>query len=220
MTARSASAGGGQGACARVHRLSAYLDGELPRQEERAVEDHLADCPGCRAELDGLRAVVGRLQSLQRATPPPALEQAVTRRVALETGRRGLLERLERALRRLPVEPATLLTFGVVVALAAIVALFVAGLQESDRRPVTRAEPGQDYTGLEVVTVVVEGRTFDRDDALWRQRGTTGPERRLDAGSREAEALLQAEPRLHRLLQGSEGIVLRAPDGTAVRIDP
>ncbi|MFP3939697.1 MAG: anti-sigma factor family protein [Thermoanaerobaculia bacterium] len=214
MTARTA------GACARVYDLSAYLDGELAAPEERAVEAHLARCRRCRTELEGLRRVVERVQSLQRATPPPALAETVARRVALETGRRGLLDRLEGALRRLPVEPATLLTFGVVVALAAIVSLFVAGLQESDRRPATRAEPGQDYSGLEVVTVVVEGRTFDRDGALWRQRGAGEPERRLEADSPEAESLFDSEPRLRRLLQGSEGIVLRGPDGTTLRIDP
>ena len=214
MTTQSA------GACARVYDRSAYLDGELAAPEARAVEAHLARCRRCRAELDGLRRVVERIQNLQRATPPPALGETVARQVALETGRRGLLERLEGALRRLPVEPATLLTFGVVVALAAIVSLFVAGLQESDRRPTTRAEPGQDYSGLEVVTVVVEGRTFDRDGALWRQRGIAEPDRRLDAGAPEARALFDSEPRLRRLLRGSEGIVLRAPDGASVRIDP
>lgn len=214
MSARSASA------CARVYDLSAYLDGELAAPQQRSVEAHLARCRRCRTDLDRLRRVVERVQSLQRATPPPALAETVARQVALETGRRGLLERLEGALRRLPVEPATLLTFGVVVALAAILALFVAGLQESDRRPATRAEPGQDYSGLEVVTVLVEGRTFDRDGALWLQRGTGEPERRLEADSPEAEALFDSEPRLRRLLRGSEGLVLRAPDGATLRIDP
>lgn len=214
MSAQSASA------CARIYDLSAYLDGELAAPQQRSVEAHLARCPRCRTELDRLRRVVERVQSLQRATPPPALGETVARRVALETRRRGLLERLEGALRRLPVEPATLLTFGVVVALAAIVSLFIAGLQESDRRPATGAEPGQDYSGLEVVTVVVEGRTFDRDGALWRQRGAGEPGRTVDADSPEARALFQDEPRLRRLLQGSEGIVLRTPDGAALRIDP
>lgn len=207
-------------ACADPELLSAYLDGELPPERERTVEEHLAACPGCRSELDGLRSVVEHLRRLERAAPPPVLGQAVARRVALEGRPRNLVERLEAALRRLPVDPATLVTFGVVVALAAILALFLAGLQESERRPISPADPDTGVSGLEVVTVVVGGRTFDRDGALWRERGAGSPVATLPAGSPEAEAILDAEPRLRRLLPGTDALVLRAPDGRTVRLEP
>jgi hypothetical protein len=119
-------------------------------------------------------------------------------------------------MRRLPVEPATLLTFGVVVALAAILALFLAGVEES-ARPSGFAADGRE---LEVVSVIVGGRAFDRVGALWRERGTGEPDRTLAAASPEAEALLSEVPRLRRLLEGSEGIVLRAADGRTVLIEP
>ena len=35
--------------------LSAYLDGELPDAQLRQVEDHLAECDECQAELDQMR---------------------------------------------------------------------------------------------------------------------------------------------------------------------
>jgi anti-sigma factor RsiW len=203
-------------ACADPDLLSAYLDGELAAAEEREVAKHLAACAGCRAELEGLRAVVRHLHGLQRATPPPVLAETVARRVALESPPRGLLARLEAAMRRLPVEPATLLAFGVVVALAAILALFLAGLEESERPPAFQ----EDGVELQVVSVVVGGRTFDRDGALWRERGTAEPERTLAAGAPEAEALLAETPRLRRLIASSEGIVLRAADGRTVLIEP
>jgi hypothetical protein len=201
--------------CAESELLSAYLDEELLAAEVRAVENHLAACGGCQAELNGLRSVVERLHGLQRATPPPVLAEAVARRVAMEPRPRGLLARLEAAMRRLPVEPATLLTFGVVVALAAILALFLAGVEESER-PSGFAADGRE---LEVVSVIVGGRAFDRVGALWRERGTGEPDRTLAAASPEAGAML-SDPRLRRLLDGSEGIVLSVGEGGAVLIEP
>jgi hypothetical protein len=205
-------------ACAEHDLLSAYLDGELAAAQERAVEDHLAACPGCCTELDGLRTVVDRLQGLQRATPPAALGSAVARRVALETRPKGLLGRLEAALRRLVVDPGTLVSFGVVLALVAIAALFVSSLEESGRRPID-AGRGEDWSGVELVTVVVAGRTFDRDGALWRERGAGEAGATITAESPEAEAVFAGHPHLRRLLGGSEGIVLATDAGT-VRIEP
>lgn len=206
-------------ACVELDRLSAYLDGELPAREERAVEEHVAGCPSCRAELDGLRAVVHRLQDLQRATPPAALGSEVARRVTLETRPSTLLGRLEAALRRLAaVDPGTLVSFGVVLALVAITALFVAGIEESERRPI-QAGRGEDWSGVELVTVVVDGRTFDRDGALWRERGAGEPGATLQPGDPRAEAVFAAHPALRRLLHGAEGIVVETAAGT-VRIEP
>ncbi|MEX2273663.1 MAG: zf-HC2 domain-containing protein [Vicinamibacterales bacterium] len=37
--------------------LIAFVYGELPRDEQRALESHLAACEACRAEVSGLRAV-------------------------------------------------------------------------------------------------------------------------------------------------------------------
>jgi len=205
-------------ACADIDLLSAYLDGELPAREEHAVEEHLAGCPGCRAELHGLRTVVDRLQGLQRATPPAALGSAVARRVAVEARPKGLLGRLEAALRRLVVDPGTLVSFGVVLALVAIAALFVSSIEESGRRPI-HAGRGEDWSGVELVTVVVSGRTFDREGALWRERGAGEAETTVAATSPEAEAVFTVHPHLRRLLQGSDGIVLATDAGT-VRIEP
>ena len=47
--------------------LSGYLDGELPPEQRRWWEEHLAECPACRDELGRLRALS---QSLRRGLPP------------------------------------------------------------------------------------------------------------------------------------------------------
>jgi len=44
-------------ACPPEEQLSAYLDGELPEPDARALAAHLATCPTCAAELAALRRV-------------------------------------------------------------------------------------------------------------------------------------------------------------------
>ncbi|HEX2251975.1 MAG TPA: zf-HC2 domain-containing protein [Thermoanaerobaculia bacterium] len=108
--------------------LSAYLDGEVPAADARALEDHLAACAGCRARLDGLRRAVGALARLERAAPPPLLAHQVERRVALEGRRAGLTERLENRLQGLTLQSPMVVAFTVVLALAVIVYLFAQGV--------------------------------------------------------------------------------------------
>jgi len=52
-------------------RLSEYIDGELDRTEQAALEAHLATCGQCYATLGELRQVVARAKSLSD-TPPAA----------------------------------------------------------------------------------------------------------------------------------------------------
>ncbi len=197
--------------------LSAYLDGELPAQEARELEEHVSRCPPCRAELDGLAAVVGTLRRLEREAPPPVLAQQVTRRVAVEGRPLGLIARIEAALQRLSVDPGTLVTFGVVVALAAMLALLGSSLEEAARR---RSAMEAEWSGLRMVTAVVGDHRFDRDGGLWREVGVGEPEVRLPADSPEARAILDATPRLRDLLAHSEGVVLRDAEGRTVLIYP
>ncbi len=50
--------------------LSAYLDGELSQRATRKLESHLATCPGCTAELEGLRETRATLRSLPEMPAP------------------------------------------------------------------------------------------------------------------------------------------------------
>ncbi len=220
--------------------FSAYVDGELADDARRAVEAHVAACPGCRAELDGLRRVASRLRSLERAAPPPVLAEQVARRVAVAARRPGLVVRIEEALRRLPVESSSLMLFGVIVALAAITALFVAGVEEAGspdragRQGTESAAPAaaghadpadrSSGAGLTITTAVVHGRTFDRDGGLWRERHL-GPEageraRRVSVDDPLVRVLLDEEPRLRDLLAGSEGVLLEDAGGGPLLIEP
>lgn len=50
--------------------LHDYFDGELGEVEARAVEEHVAECDGCRAELDSLQALRRDAVSLPRSIQP------------------------------------------------------------------------------------------------------------------------------------------------------
>ncbi len=54
--------------------LSAYLDGELDRGEERGIVAHLAECDACRAELAELDQARSAIRSLPVLEPPVALD--------------------------------------------------------------------------------------------------------------------------------------------------
>ena len=57
-------------ACREGRRSMRYHDGELPPEERRRFEGHLADCPECARELERLRAVSRLLEAVPAATIP------------------------------------------------------------------------------------------------------------------------------------------------------
>jgi anti-sigma factor RsiW len=94
---------------ATAEALSAYLDEALRGPDLQALESHLVECDECQDRLNGMQRVVVALQQLERAAPPPALGIQLQRRVALEDRPRGLVERFEAHLQRLPRLEPTLL---------------------------------------------------------------------------------------------------------------
>ncbi len=69
-------------------RLSAYLEGELPAEERRAMEAHLAACPSCAALEISMREAVDALRGFPEVDPSPAL---MSRLAALPKKRKRLL---------------------------------------------------------------------------------------------------------------------------------
>lgn len=210
-------------------RLSAYLDGELIGDDVSRVERHLEDCPACRAELAGLRRVVRQLERTRRAAPPPLLAEAVARRVALEGTNVGLLERVERALGRVPLDSNLFLGFAMVLALSGLVLAYAMGVQ--GRADAPAGSPGDAAAGaaaqwvagdhgLQVLRADIAGRTFDRRGSLWVERGAGEGDvsRRIAVGSAAAEDLFAASPRLRELTVGSGGVVLLDDSRQAVLI--
>ena len=55
-------------------KLSEFLDGELPADEQRAVEAHLRGCANCAAVLADLKRVVARAQQAGAVPRPPSAD--------------------------------------------------------------------------------------------------------------------------------------------------
>lgn len=155
---------------ATVEQLSGYVDLALDAPERRSLETHLEACPECRSRLAGLRRVATRLGAMPMAVPPLHLATHVERRIDLAAGHRGLAERVEAHLQRLPLQPLLLPAFAIVIALAAILFLFsqeVARREGGDARQSSapavesRLEPAR----------LIGGRLFARGEGVWVERG-------------------------------------------------
>ena len=74
--------------CGAVRRrLSEYLDSELPERESARVAGHLAGCPSCRREAEGLRQSERALSSLSAEVAAPELTADLRARLGAAPGR-------------------------------------------------------------------------------------------------------------------------------------
>jgi anti-sigma factor RsiW len=76
-------------------RLSEFLDGELPADEQRAVEAHLRGCANCAAVLADLKRVVARAQQAGAVPRPPSADLwgGIAARIDASPGAKPLGER-------------------------------------------------------------------------------------------------------------------------------
>lgn len=78
-------------------RLNDLVDGILPAPEAAAVEAHLAGCAACRAEVEGLRALLRDAAALPRDLAPPAeVWEALREETAARPARAAWMVRMTR----------------------------------------------------------------------------------------------------------------------------
>ena len=61
--------------------LSSYMDGMLPAEEMKAVDEHLSLCPDCREELRQLEETVAILRNLGEVEPPADLRDSILNKI-------------------------------------------------------------------------------------------------------------------------------------------
>ncbi len=55
-----------------VEVVTEYLEGTLPRFEQRRVEEHLPECPGCSAYLEQMRQTIRMVHTLKEESDDTA----------------------------------------------------------------------------------------------------------------------------------------------------
>ena len=77
-----------------AERMQAFLEGDLPQGERGPVEEHLATCARCSAELDAWRVLFADLSGLATPTLQSGFADRVMARVELPARQRGWLTSL------------------------------------------------------------------------------------------------------------------------------
>ena len=204
--------------------LSAYLDKQLAGPEARQLEQHLDRCEQCHVRLEGLRKVVGQLQTLDPLIPPSGLEAAVARRIQLSDRRPNLLDRFEHGISIFDRQSPILAMFGVIIALALFIYLFSYALHQDQTStiPVIFQDPPGAVTDEAVGSrLTVGGRELVwAEGGLWVEAGVgvDTVARTLAFDSDEGRELLAAHPELSDLAALDRSVVLRIED-EVLRLD-
>jgi hypothetical protein len=116
-------------------RLPAYSGGDLEPAEHQLVEQHLADCPACRAELADLLTALDLIRSTPEVNPPPWMTARIMARIReQQTEKRSWLQRIFLPLHiKLPIEALALL-------LVCISGYYISRSVESDLRQPTQQQ--------------------------------------------------------------------------------
>jgi hypothetical protein len=114
--------------CLRVKELlSDYLDGNLDTQSVAQLEMHLSGCPGCRQQLDALRALVSELNQLEPVKPPHDFLDQIYERLEPRSWLDTIVKKLFFPLRiKIPLELAT-------AAVMAVIIVGVIGIQNKEK---------------------------------------------------------------------------------------
>lgn len=73
-----------------VHYMHAYLDGDISRDEERLLNEHLGQCADCMEIMEGLTESVAFLGSASQLKAPPDFVNGVMARLPKEKSQAGM----------------------------------------------------------------------------------------------------------------------------------
>lgn len=81
--------------------LSLYIDDRLSLPARAGCDEHLRECPVCRAELEEMRAIRRSLSALPRPVPPPGFASSISETIFIEAAAR----------KRQPAQPLGVILF-------------------------------------------------------------------------------------------------------------
>lgn len=205
-----------------AEKLSAYLDGQLRPVEAERVEAHLAACPVCQRDLEGMQQVVSSLHHLERMKPPSSVKRAVVHRIAFEGQREDLITRLERGFSVFNRQSPILFLFALIMALAIMVFFFAYALHQEQNAttPVLFEAPVRAVPPAEGERRTVAERDFHLREGVWVEEGvdTSAPERTIIAADSDAgRSFLAAYPELSALASLGNVVVFTV-DGETIEL--
>ena len=189
------------------HLLDDYVTGELTEEARGPVEDHIAGCEICSAEVESLKRILARAADLPKSIDPPA---------EAWSNIRSAIERDEKAVRMHSARshdfwrrPYMLAAAAVLVAVlsSAGTALYLSGRGSGAQGShATASNSGADATPATLAAFTIEENNYLRtaailQDLLEQQEGSLAPETvaQLKASLRTIdEAILEARNALAR----------------------
>ena len=152
---------------------------------------------------------MAKLHSVQTATVPMFLHDTMPHLISLEERPTSLVDRFENRLKRIHIPAASVpLIFALVMTLAIVVYFFAWGAY-STRQLATEVVVAPVGAAADGSRTVVGERSFVLEEESWRQEGLVADSwREVDVRSEEGSRILELEPALQELLQGSRSVLL------------
>jgi anti-sigma-K factor RskA len=181
--------------------LASYLLGALDPGEAATLEQHLAGCEECRAELDWLRPAALILpETVERMEPPPGLRARIIDEVEADAGAKRARVRAGWTLRSPLLRPA------VGLALLALLVAAIAGYAIRDSG-----------SGGGVTTTVVAGKAPGVTAKMVRE-GDSGTLRLANVHQLPSDEVLQAWVQRGKRIESAKALFVPNRDGTATAV--
>jgi len=127
-------------------KIADYIEGTLPPDEKKQVEEHLTACEECRLYAADLKRTIESLRGLEEVLPPPWLTQKVMQRIRAEAQpKKGFFQKLFFPLHiKLPLEAAaTLLIAGAAVLIMKSMGPDLQPVTTIPEKPLVRTAPAE-----------------------------------------------------------------------------
>ncbi|MFW5982510.1 MAG: anti-sigma factor family protein [Candidatus Brocadiia bacterium] len=171
--------------CVKIQRLlSEYLDGELCREDRRAVEQHLASCDRCERRLEELRRTVEAVADLPPETAPDGFCNDVLGRIGSGGPAQQKVSYLERWQKPMMVAAMFLVVAGVIALLPSETAHYARRGDHRNERESYRREEGPISKKARSAEAKSEETTEERTGAESLQRESMAEQSRDEEGDR------------------------------------
>lgn len=189
------------------HLLDDYVTGELPEDARPAVAEHIAGCEICRAEVDGLQAVITRAAALPKSIEPPA-DAWQSIRATIERDKEAVMPDRDRSAPVFWLRPSVMAAAIVLAAVmsSAGTALYLGARNDAQQNRNVAGSVANSGTTASLAAFTIEENAYLRNvavlqDMLDQQEASLAPETvaQLKASLRTIdEAILEARNALAR----------------------